>query len=40
MEYRIGIELVNPIESVFHHFILLTDENRTIETSENKYIRS
>ena len=31
--------MVKPTELVFHHFILLTDKDRIIEISENKYIR-
>ena len=38
MKYGTGIELINPIELVLHHFILLTDKDRIIETSETKYI--
>ena len=38
MKYGTGMELVNPIELMLHHFILLTDKDPIIETSETKYI--
>ena len=38
MKYGTGMELVNPIELMLHHFILLTDKDPIIETSETKHI--